>query len=248
MVVYQRIEVAHYENELRALLVLHVKAPRAGSPSASSRSSIARSATSGRSLPREMLDKLEVPVSRAAARAHRLEDAGRTRRTGRAECGRARLSAVVAAVVTTAGALLLRVPSAGSCSVAKSAGASSVAGGATDPCSSSAGSPQAQEQEQPPLSPTARSERNLAGVTPSDDLLFTRQAPRDNCRAGEGLRFRVTRLAPSSAQKRAGAPTSWAMRRPIGPGDAQTCSCRSAPSRVLSAPEPPWHPRTGAGT
>ena len=69
MVVYQRIEVAHYEDELRALLALHVK-------STQSRFAERILAEFDRELghfwqivPREMLDKLEVPVSRAAAAA-----------------------------------------------------------------------------------------------------------------------------------------------------------------------------------
>jgi len=69
MVVYQRIEVAHYQEELRTLLALHLK-------STQSRFAERLLADLEREIghfwqivPREMLDKLEVPVSPATAAA-----------------------------------------------------------------------------------------------------------------------------------------------------------------------------------
>jgi glutamate synthase domain-containing protein 3 len=69
MVIYQRIEVAHYEDELRALLTLHVK-------NTQSRFAERILAEFDRELghfwqivPKEMLDKLEVPITRESAAA-----------------------------------------------------------------------------------------------------------------------------------------------------------------------------------
>jgi glutamate synthase (NADPH/NADH) large chain len=69
MVIYQRIEVAHYEDELRALLTLHVK-------NTQSRFAERILAEFERELghfwqivPKEMLDKLEVPITRESAAA-----------------------------------------------------------------------------------------------------------------------------------------------------------------------------------
>ena len=69
MVIYQRIEVAHYEDELRALLTLHVK-------NTQSRFAERILAEFDRELghfwqivPKEMLDKLEVPITRETAAA-----------------------------------------------------------------------------------------------------------------------------------------------------------------------------------
>jgi glutamate synthase (NADPH) large chain len=69
MVIHQRIEVEHYENELKALLALHVKSTQSRFAERILAEFDREVGHFWQIVPREMLDKLEVPVSREAAAA-----------------------------------------------------------------------------------------------------------------------------------------------------------------------------------
>jgi glutamate synthase (NADPH/NADH) large chain len=67
MVIYQRLEVGHYEDELRALLALHVRHTQSRFAERVVANFDREVASFWQVVPKEMLDKLEVPVTREAA-------------------------------------------------------------------------------------------------------------------------------------------------------------------------------------
>jgi glutamate synthase (NADPH/NADH) large chain len=67
MVVYQRIEIDHYEDELRALLTLHFKNTQSRHAEQILADFEREVPLFWQVVPKEMLDKLEVPISRDAA-------------------------------------------------------------------------------------------------------------------------------------------------------------------------------------
>ena len=69
MVIYQRIEVAHYEDQLRALLTLHVKSTQSRYAERILGDFDRERAHFWQVVPKEMLDKLEIPVTRETAAA-----------------------------------------------------------------------------------------------------------------------------------------------------------------------------------
>jgi glutamate synthase (NADPH/NADH) large chain len=69
MVICQRIEVEHYEDELKALLTLHVKSTQSRFAERILAEFDLEVGHFWQIVPREMLDKLEVPASREAAAA-----------------------------------------------------------------------------------------------------------------------------------------------------------------------------------
>jgi glutamate synthase (NADPH) large chain len=69
MVIYQRIEVGYYEQQLRTLLTTHYKSTQSRFAERILADFDREVAAFWQVVPREMLDKLEVPVTRATAAA-----------------------------------------------------------------------------------------------------------------------------------------------------------------------------------
>jgi glutamate synthase (NADPH/NADH) large chain len=67
MVIHQRVEVDHYADQLRALLTLHAKTTQSRLAETILADFNREIAQFWQIVPKEMLDKLEIPVSRAAA-------------------------------------------------------------------------------------------------------------------------------------------------------------------------------------
>jgi glutamate synthase (NADPH/NADH) large chain len=67
MVIWQRLEVEHYADQLKALLTLHVKSTQSRLAEAVLADFASQRAHFWQIVPKEMLDKLEVPVRREAA-------------------------------------------------------------------------------------------------------------------------------------------------------------------------------------
>jgi glutamate synthase (NADPH/NADH) large chain len=71
MVIYQRIEVEHYAQQLKALITAHYKNTQSRFAERILADFEREIAQFWQVVPREMLDKLEVPVTRASAAALR---------------------------------------------------------------------------------------------------------------------------------------------------------------------------------
>jgi len=69
MVIYQRIEALHYEDELRALLTLHAKNTQSRFAERILAEFDRERGHFWQVVPKEMLDKLEVPITRETAAA-----------------------------------------------------------------------------------------------------------------------------------------------------------------------------------
>jgi glutamate synthase (NADPH/NADH) large chain len=67
MVIHQRVEVDHYADQLKALLTLHAKSTHSRLAETILGDFSREMAHFWQIVPKEMLDKLEIPVTRAAA-------------------------------------------------------------------------------------------------------------------------------------------------------------------------------------